>query len=279
MMTRILSELAAVVRPLTQWVAERGVDFAIDLLAALVIFLIGALIIRLFSAFLRKTLSKRVGERVMLVNFAVSVVVKASWAVLAVVVLDKLGVAVGPLIAGLGVSGFILGFAFQESLGSLAAGLMIALNQPFVVGDYVSVAGQEGAVTQLDMMAVTLATGDHREITIPNKQVWGSPIVNYSKQKLRRVDVSVGIAYGADIAKARSVACATLKGIPGVQADPAPLAEVLSLGDSAVVLTCRAWVKNADYWPTFFAANRLVKEAFDANGIAIPFPQVDVHMV
>ena len=193
--------------------------------------------------------------------------------------LEKVGVDVGPIIAGLGVTGFILGFAFQESLGSLAAGLMIAINKPFKVGDFVSVAGLDGSITALDIMAVTLATPDNRKITIPNKSAWGQPIINFSALDKRRVDIAIGIAYGADISLAKKTALEAISAVPGVLADPAPMAEVKSLDDSAVALTVRAWSATADYWNVYFAGIQGVKEAFDRAGVAIPFPQLDVHMV
>ena len=261
------------------WLTEKGLSFAVNVAAAVVILLVGWLVIKLIRVLVAKMVLRGKVKETLLSAFVVSVVSKSCWAVLIVMVLGRLGVNVGPLIAGLGVTGFILGFAFQESLGSLAAGLMIALNQPFKVGDYVQVAGLEGTIMTLDMMAVVLATADNRRITIPNKQAWGSPIINYSAQDKRRVDVIVGIAYGADIALARKTAIETITSIPGVLADPAPMAEVLRLDESAVTLTVRVWAKTADYWNVFFAGNRLVKEAFDKAGVAIPFPQLDVHLI
>lgn len=261
------------------WLQTRGIDFSLRVIAALAIVCFGALIIHFTTKMLEKMLdASKLGGKSLIARFVVSIVEKTSWAFVVVIALGKLGVDVGPLIAGLGVTGFVLGFAFQESLGSLAAGLMIAIARPFKVGDYVAVAGFEGTVCALDMMAIVLATGDNRKITIPNKQAWGSPIVNYSALQNRRVDLVVGIAYGADIALARTTAIAALRDIEGVLEDPEPMAEVKSLDDSAVTLTVRAWVRNADYWKVFFAGNRAIKEAFDKAGVAIPFPQIDVHM-
>ena len=265
---------------LITWLQTRGVEIGLTAVYALAILAIGALVIHFLSKALEKMLEKtKLGRESLIAKFIVSVAVKTAWAFLVVIVLGKLGVDVGPIIAGLGVTGFVLGFAFQESLGSFAAGLMIALNKPFKVGDYVAVAGFEGTVLHLDMMAVTLSTADNRKITIPNKQAWGAPIVNYSALEMRRVDLTIGIAYGADIELAQKTAIETLAALPQVVANPAPMAEVKSLDDSAVTLTVRAWVKNADYWTVFFNGNRLVKKAFDAAGLAIPFPQIDVHMV
>lgn len=265
---------------LMDWLATTGAAYGLRIVAALVILLVGAIVIRYAAKALEKILEKtRLGEKSLVAKFLVSVAVKVAWAFLVVIVLGKLGVDVGPIIAGLGVTGFILGFAFQESLGSLAAGLMIAVNKPFKVGDFVSVAGLDGSITALDMMAVTLATPDNRKITIPNKQAWGAPIINFSALDKRRVDIAVSIAYGADITLAKKTALETIKAVPGVLADPAPMAEVKSLDDSAIALTLRAWSKTPDYWNVYFAGIQSVKESFDRAGVAIPFPQIDVHMV
>ncbi len=268
------------VRPMLEWLQTQGLEFSFRLAAALAILVAGAIAIKCFSAFLRKAIEQRVkGENEMLVKFVTSVAVKVCWAFLFVLVLGKLGVEVGPLIAGLGATGLVIGFAFQESLGSLAAGIMIALNKPFKVGDFVNIAGHEGIIRRLDMMAVSLATGDNRRITIPNKQAWGSPIVNYSALELRRADIVVGVAYGTDLAKAKKVALEALASVPGAIADPAPTAAVAELCDSSVSLCLRVWCKNADYWPVRNGAVEAVSVAFGKSGVVIPFPQMDVHVV
>ncbi len=261
------------------WLQQEGAAYAMKAAAALVILVVGAVAIKILAAALKKGFSRADGRHALAVRFIVSVIVKSAWAVLIVIVLGKLGVNVGPLIAGLGVTGFILGFAFQESLGSLASGLMIALNEPFKVGDYVVVGGYEGTVLQLDMMAVTLATPDNRRITIPNKAAWGSPIVNYSALATRRVDIALRIAYGTDVSRARATALAAIASVSGVLTDPAPLAEIKAFEESSVALTVRGWVKNADYWSVYFATAQALKEAFEREGIEIPRPQLDIHMV
>ena len=271
--------LSDMVEPAMAWLAENGMDFAGRLLAASVILIVGSVGIRLLVRFLRGLVDKHTGDKVLLERFFVSVGTKAAWVVLLTVVIAKLGVNVGPIIAGLGATGFIIGFACQESLGSLAAGIMIAFNQPFKIGDLVTVAGYEGTVRHLDMMAVTLTTGDNRRITIPNKQAWGSAIVNYSAMPIRRVEISVGVSYSADIGKACAVALEVFGTMPGVLKDPAPCSLVKALQDSSVLLTFRAWVNNADYWPVTSSATQLIKESYDRAGISIPFPQLDVHVL
>ena len=258
---------------------EQAMMYATNIGFAALILLIGAVAISVMSRLLRKAITRADGRHALAVHFAVSAAEKTGWAFLIVMVLEKLGVDVAPIIAGLGVTGFIIGFACQESLASLAAGLMIAINEPFKVGDYVVVAGLEGSITALDMMAVTLATPDNRKITIPNKAAWGQPIINFSALGTRRVEFPIGIAYGADITLAKKTALETISAVPGVMTDPAPMVEVKSLDDSAVTLVVRAWSKTADYWSVYFAGIQSVKESFDKAGVAIPFPQLDVHVV
>ena len=260
------------------WLTQHGIGFAVNLLMAILILVLGAFVIRWITATVRASLrkSKRVNE--LLERFICSVVSKACWALLIVVALQKLGVNTAPLIAGLSVTGFVVSFACQDSLSNFANGIMIALNHPFKVGDYVIAGGVEGSVRELNMMAVVMTTPDNKLMTVPNKAVWGSAITNFSAMETRRVDVSVGVAYGTDIGLAKQTALDALAQIPEIIADPAPMAEISSLGESAVVLTVRGWCKNADYWTAYFAATRKVKESFAAKGVHIPFPQLDVHV-
>ena len=261
------------------WISERGLAFAVNLLTAALILLAGMFVIKLIRVATAKALAKVNKMSKLLSDFIVSVVSKTCWAMLALVVLQRLGVNVGPLVAGLGVTGFIIGFAFQETLGSFASGMMIALNQPFKVGDYVVAGGVEGAVLELNMMATVFATADNKKVVVPNKVVWGSAITNFSALGKRRVDTKIAVAYGTDLKKAVELAREALKKVPGVLAEPAPAVAVASLDDSAVTINLRPWAACADYWTVYSGAQEAVKKAFDENGISIPFPQIDVHMV
>ena len=261
-----------------RWLAENGASFVVNVLVAVLLLLIGSHVIRLTTRATQKALHKTGRVNALLQNFLCNVVNKTGWVLLAMVVVQRLGVNIAPLIAGLGVTGFILGFAFQETLGNLASGMMIAINQPFKVGDYVAVGGIEGSVMELNMMAATLTTGDNKKVVVPNKVIWGTAITNYTAMDKRRVDMAIGIAYGMDIGKARRIALDVMRSHPLVLAEPAPIAEVLSLNDSAVSLVMRPWTKPSDYWTVLFAVNQAVKEAFDKNGIEIPFPQLEVRM-
>ena len=259
------------------WLTDKGLSFAVNLVASLVILVLGWLAIKLIVSAVGKAVEKGGKKNTLFCNFIRNVTSKICWAVLTVIVLGRLGVNVGPIIAGLGVTGFILGFAFQESLGNLASGLMIAINEPFKIGDYVIVAGLEGTVTKVDMMATVLATADNKKVVIPNKSAWGAPITNFSALGRRRVDLQIGVDYSADLSKAIRVALEALKTVPGVLAEPAPAVAVASLADSSVVLNVRPWTEGANYWTVANDAQLAVKTAFEQSGIAIPFPQIVVH--
>ena len=256
---------------------DKGITFATSLIAATVIFLLGWVAIKVIVSLVGKAVEKG-GKRSLFGNFVRNATSKVCWIVLLVVILGKLGVNIAPIIAGLGVTGFILGFAFQESLGNLASGLMIAINEPFKIGDYVIVAGFEGTVLKMDMMATVLATADNKKIVIPNKSAWGSPITNFSALGRRRVDIKIGIDYNCDAVKAIKVALETLPTVPGVLTDPAPVVSVASLDDSQVTLNIRPWSEGANYWDVYNDAQVAVKAAFERNGINIPFPQLTVHL-
>ena len=259
------------------WISEKGVDFAINVISAALIFLVGWLVIRLIGAAVLRALTRNGKKKTLFTSFVSSVVMKICWAILLVMVLGRLGVDVAPLIAGFGVTGFILGFAFQESLGNLASGMMIAINEPFKVGDVVDAAGHTGAIVEVNMMATVMATADNKRIVLPNKSVWGGPIVNYSALDKRRVDLQVGIAYGENVERAISVIRETVAKVPGVLAEPAPAVAVAGLDESQVTMNDRPWSKTGDYWAVYSGVLQAVKEELDRAGIEIPFPQVMVH--
>jgi len=267
---------AAIRAQLLSWLAEHGLAYLFNILASIVILFVGAFAIRLIVAAVGTAVEKH-GPRTLFGNFIRSATAKLAWAVLIVIILGKLGVNITPIVTGLGVTGFIFGFAFQESLGNLAAGLMIAVNEPFKIGDYVIISGFEGRVLKMDMMATVLATSDNKKIVIANKTAWNSPITNFSALGRRRVDIKIGIDYSCDVVKAIRVALETLPTVPGVLTEPAPVVCVASLDDSQVTLNIRPWAEGPDYWKVHSGTQMAIKSAFERNGIDIPFPQLTVH--
>ncbi len=260
------------------WIFENGPAYAVDFVVFILLLIIGKIIIGTICNVASKALSK--AERVsdLLKKFALDSLRKVLWVVVLMVALPRIGIDVAPLIAGLGVAGFVIGFAFQETLGNLASGVMILLNQPFKNGDFVEAGGHSGVVRELNLMATTMTSGDNRKIIIPNKAVWGGSITNFSTLGTRRVDLTVGIGYTSDIAKAQATLYRILKSNDKIIADPAPVVEVVELADCSVNFVVRPWCATADYWAVHCDVTRKVKEEFDKEGIEIPFPQMDVHV-
>lgn len=260
-----------------QWAITNGPGYLVDLVVFVVILIVGAFVISALRRVTRTVLKKsgRVSEA--LEGFLINVLGKVLWVVLLMVALPRLGVDVAPLIAGLGVGGFIIGFAFQESLGNLAAGLMIMLNQPFRIGDFVQAGGSTGSIKEINMMATTMTTPDNAKVVVPNRAIWGGTITNYTALETRRVDLVLGISYNADIGKARDVVSSVLAANEMILKDPAPVVEVVEMADSSVNLVVRPWTNTENYWNVYFSINRGIKEALDQAGIEIPFPQMDLH--
>ncbi len=188
------------------------------------------------------------------------------------VVLSAIGVDISPLFALVGGASFIMAFAMQETLGNLAAGLMIMLNRPFDEGDFVTAAGTSGTVKSVSIVSTTVTTPDNQVIVIPNSKVWSDIITNATATEQRRVDLQFGIDYGDDQDKAIDIILDVAKADDRVLDEPEPWVRVTNLGESSVDLTARLWCKTEDYWELKFALTKAVKLAFDQNGISIPYP-------
>lgn len=201
------------------------------------------------------------------------------WVVAAVFILQDFGVDLTPVIAGLGISGVILGFALQETIASFFSGFIIAVKRPFEIGDYVSIGGTEGTVKTMDIMGVSLATGDNKLITMSNKNVWGSVIINSSALDKRRIDMIVPVAYDTDLVKAKDVISSVILSYPEVLKDPEAKIEVHTLADSSINFIVRPWVANADYWAVYWRFQKEIVDAFRANGIEIPYNKLDVTLL
>ena len=194
------------------------------------------------------------------------------------VALSQVGISLGPMLAGLGVAGFIVGFALQDTLGNFAAGGMILIYRPYDVDDYVEVTGVAGLVKKMTLVSTTILTFDNQTLVIPNSKIWGDVIKNVTAQHVRRVDMEFGIGYDCDIEHAERVLRDIVTEHEKTLAQPEPQIRVHRLGDSSVDLIVRPWVKTEDYWTVYWDITREVKFRFDKEGITIPFPQRDVHI-
>jgi small conductance mechanosensitive channel len=193
--------------------------------------------------------------------------------------LAKFGIQTASFVAILGAAGFAVGFALQGSLANFAAGVLILALRPFKVGDYIMGAGQAGTVKDISLFTTELSTPDNVKILVPNGKLFGDVITNWSVYDTRRVDLVIGIGYASNIQKAYEVIEGLMKEDSRILPDPAPQIAVSELADSSVNFVVRPWVNRTDYWNVKFDLTRKIKEAFDANGIEIPFPQRVVHMV
>jgi small conductance mechanosensitive channel len=218
-----------------------------------------------FSELLKRMLVSMSGAAVLVVGLLIA--------------LSQLGIEVAPMLAGLGIAGFVLGFALQDTLGNFAAGIMILMYRPFDVEDMIDCAGGVfGKVSHMSLVSTTILTIDNKTLIVPNSKIWGDVITNVTAQAIRRVDLEFGIGYGDDIPKAEEVLWSIVNEHPKVLADPEPVIKVHTLGDSSVNFIVRPWVARDDYWDVHWDFTREVKLRFDREGVSIPFPQRDVHV-
>ena len=249
-----------------------------NLISAIIVIVVGYIVAVLVSRYIKHAMLKAKMAKI-LANFT-SRVVKILLIIFVIAIgIGFLGIDVGAALISVSVvSGFVLGFAFQETLGNLAAGFMIAITKPFRVGDYVDIAGQSGKINDVGASITTMTTVDNKRVIIPNSKIWGEPIVNYTALKKRMIDMRVGISYSDNMGKAIKITMNVLKANKKVLNDPAPTVAVANLGDSSVDLLVRPWVNTSDYWTTKWELTQQIKEAFDKEKISIPFPQRDVHI-
>lgn len=198
--------------------------------------------------------------------------------VIMLVAVEQLGINTTSLLALLGAAGLAVGLALKDSLSNFAAGVMLILFKPFKIGDFIEAGGIAGIVEKIEVFNTIFRSGDNKEIIVPNAQIYGGTITNYSARATRRIDLVVGIGYDDDMKKAHSLILEVLNNDERILKEPAAVVAVSELGDSSVDFVVRPWVATGDYWPTRWAITEAIKESFDANGVSIPFPQQDVHM-
>ncbi|MEA2094551.1 MAG: mechanosensitive ion channel [Pseudomonadota bacterium] len=252
--------------------------WGLKVIAAIAIFIIGRWIAKLVRRGVRRMMEKANADPI-IIGFVGSIAYIALLAFVVVAALGQLGIQTTSFIAILGAAGLAIGLALQGSLANFAAGFLMIIFRPFKVGDFIEGAGVAGVVEAIQIFTTTLKTGDNKIIIIPNAKLSGDNIINYSAQETRRVDMTVGVAYDADLAKVKEVLNDILSKDERILSDPAPLVAVAELADSSVNFVVRVWTKTGDYWGVKFDATETIKNRFDAEGIGIPFPQHDIHIV
>ena len=260
--------------------AEQLIHIGIIVALSLLTFVIAKIVIKIISKMLRKAVKVKNGKLTpLMAGFILKVVQVVIWVFTALIILQIWGINLTPVIAGLGVTGVVLGFALQESISNIFSGLLLALNNPFGIGDYVLLGSIEGTVTGMDAISVTLLSGDNKKITISNKIVLADAIINYSASDIRRVDMAVSVAYGSDLEKAKDIITNLVKSYPEVLSDKPVIVEVGALSASSIDFIIRPWSKNSDYWTVKWRFQKEICPALNAAGIEVPYNKLDVNIL
>lgn len=254
------------------WIQE----FLPNLIGAVIILILGMWLSGVISGFVVKAMRRaKIGDTV--VSFVHSFVKIGIKILVVIAAIGTLGFNIASIITALGAATVAIGLALQDSLKNVASGIMILINKPFQVGDYLEVGGLQGTVMRIDISNTHLLTPDNKEVIMPNSNLSASNIVNYSSQENRRVDFSFGVSYNSDIDTVKRVINSVIDKNDLILSEPEKLIAVGKHADSSVEFIVRVWCKTENYWDVYFNIQEGIKKAFDENKIEIPFPQIDVH--
>lgn len=252
-------------------------EYWLNVLGAILIFVIGRWLANVLSKLVGKAMTKAKVDPI-LTNFVQHLCQIALLVFVVIAALKKLGIPMTEFTVVVGAAGLAIGFALQGTLSNFAAGVMLIIFKPFKVGDFIEAAGKMGTVKEVRIFNTILNSPDNVRIIIPNGQVTGSNIMNFTVNGTRRIDLVVGVSYEDDLKKAQQVIEKVLAGEDRILEEPATTVAVSELGDSSVNFVVRPWINAADYWSVRFKLIEEIKLALDKNGITIPFPQRDIHM-
>ena len=193
--------------------------------------------------------------------------------------IEQLGINTTSIMAIFAAAGLAVGLALKDSLSNFSAGVMLIMFKPFKIGDFINAGGSAGVVERIQIFNTIMRTGDNQEIIVPNSHIYGGSITNVSARETRRIDLVIGIGYDDNIGKAKQLITDIITNNSLILTDPAPTIMVLDLGESCIDIAVRPWVKTGDYWAVRAEMLQTIKETFDEQGISIPYPQRDVHMI
>ncbi|EJE8557446.1 small-conductance mechanosensitive channel MscS [Vibrio vulnificus] len=253
------------------------IQYGVNIISAIVILFIGNIIVKAVANSVSKVLNKKEMDKAV-VEFIHGLVRYLLFVIVLIAALGRVGVETASVVAVIGAAGLAVGLALQGSLSNFAAGVLIVAFRPFKSGDYVEIGGVAGSVEAIQIFQTVLKTPDNKMVVVPNSGVIGGAITNYSRHATRRVDLMIGVSYKSDLKKTKQVIRETLEKDTRILKDPDMTIGVVALADSSVNFVVRPWCKTEDYWAVYFDSMLAIKEALDANGIEIPFPQMDVHL-
>ena len=259
-------------------VLDGALNKGMQMIVALAILFVGKKLLNFLLKIADRSM-ERIGTEITVRKFIRHLLRAAGYGLIAVTMLQVVGIETTSLITVIGSAGVAAGLAMQGSLSNFAGGILILMMKPFKVGDYIIEDGNknEGTVKTIGLVYTSLLTPDNKLIMIPNGHLANNSMTNVTAQEKRRLDIAVGISYSADLKRAKTLMMEVMTAYDAVLKDEEMVAFVSSLDDSAVTMGCRCWVPTGDYWPARWSITEKIKLAFDAHGIEIPFPQIVVH--
>ncbi len=246
---------------------------------ALVVLSVGLLLIAIVKKTVKKASTKSRTVDNAAASFITSIVALVAYVILIVVMIAALGFSTEGIIAALSSVMLAVALGLQNTLASLANGILLIFTKPFTAGDFVDVAGTSGTVKEVKLFCVKLVTTDNLTVVIPNNTVFSSTIINYSKMPVRRLEIVVPVQYGADVKKVKEILLAYVGKDERIKKDPAPFCRLTEYGDSSLNFTLRVWTDRGEYWNVRFDLLEGILGLLDENGIEIPYNQLDVHVV
>lgn len=262
-----------------RWLIDNAAGFIVKLFTIMFILLAFKLISIVFGGLVRKAvLTFKASVSLLLQEFFVSVTRKLVMLTGVLICFSQIGFEIGPLIAGLGVIGFIVGFALQDTLSNFASGMMILVYRPFDVGDVIEAAGMHGKVKEMSLVSTTVLTFNNEKMIIPNNKIWGGIIQNVTSEDKRRIDFVFSVGHDADIEQTERVLHSIVEKHELILPEPKPIIHLHQIDEASVKFIVRPWVKTADYWSVYWDVMRMVKLSFEQEKIAKPFPQYNINM-
>ena len=258
------------------WI-DKSIDWGTKLIIAIAILVIGMMIAKRISKLTNKLLRKKEFDE-SLTGFLSSMVSITLKILVVITALGQLGVEMTSFVALIGAAGLAIGMAFSGTLGNFAGGVMILIFKPYKVGDYISAQGEEGIVKEIQIFNTIILTLDNKTIIVPNGAMANGNMTNFTEEQKRRVDFTVGIAYGDDYDKAKATLEKFIAEDDKILKDEPYFIGLVELADSSVNLALRVWCKTEDYWDVYFKMNERIYKEFEQVGLNIPFPQLDVHI-
>lgn len=255
-----------------------GTDYGLKIVGAILILIVGRILAKVIAKLVNASMVKAKADET-LVKFVDNLVYMALLAFVVIASLACLGVETNSMIAVIGAAGLAVGLALQGALSNFAASVLIMVFRPYKVGDLIEAGGSLGVVRAIELFTTTVITLDNKSVIIPNSKMTADSIINYTETDNLRMDLVFGVSYTDDIDKVKEICMGVMKANEKVLQTPAPYVGVLEHADSSVNFAVRPWVHADDYWDVYFYMHEEIKKAFDEDGISIPFPQRDIHIV